>query len=265
MNPDAAGPTVPLHFRKYGDPAMPKLIILHGLFGSGVNWRSIAARLAASYEVFCPDLRNHGSSPWHHRMGYAAMAGDVARFIGDRQLHRPALLGHSMGGKIAMLLAQRQCIELGRLIVVDIAPIAYRPTRHLQLMDAIAALDLAAVTDRKAIDGALAERIPDPATRQFLAQNLRKDEDRGYRWQLNVAAIRQHMAALAGYAEARVTDLDTLFIAGADSDYINPAAHAEIYARFPNARIETVENAGHWLHAQHPARLVALCDGFLAG
>ena len=263
MNTKNPGPSLPLHFRKYGDPAAPKLIILHGLFGAGVNWRSIAARLAASHEVFCPDLRNHGQSPWHEQMGYADMAGDVARFIAEQELHRPALLGHSMGGKIAMVLAQARRIELARLVVVDIAPVAYRPDRHLELIDAMCALNVDAA-DRKEIDAALAARIPDQATRQFLAQNLRKDGER-YCWRLNLAAIRQHMAALAAYGYDGESAVDALFIAGANSDYLRPAAHGEIRRRFPNARFETVENAGHWLHAEQPERFVALCGAFLAG
>ncbi len=255
-----------LHGRKYGGSGAPDarpLLILHGLFGSAANWRSVAGRFAAGREVFCLDLRNHGRSPWHDAMDYAALAADVARFIADHQLHRPALLGHSMGGKTAMMLAQDQRIAPAKLIVVDIAPQAYDPGGHLALIDAMSALDLAA-DDRRQIDATLAHRIPDPATRQFLAQNLVTDADAGgYRWRLNLAAIRRNMEALAGYENHRVATLDALFIAGADSDYLTPAAHPAIHARFPNARIETIENAGHWLHAQQPERLVGLCEAFL--
>lgn len=264
MKKTNTGEPLALHFRRYGDPATRKLLILHGLFGCGANWRTVAARLASSCEVFCLDLRNHGRSPWHNDMEYAAMAGDVARFIADHQLHGAALLGHSMGGKTAMMLAQnaqKHTGALAKLIVVDIAPRAYCPDHHLELMDAMASLDLAA-TDRRQMDAALATRIPDAATRQFLAQNLTAHAD-GYRWRLNLAAIRRNMDALAGYENARVATLDTLFIAGADSDYLRPATHREVHARFPNARIETLENAGHWLHAQQPERFVTLCRAFL--
>ena len=258
--------TIALHFHQYGDPAgkdASPLLILHGLFGSVANWRSIAKQLSASRAVFCLDLRNHGRSPWHDEMDYSAMAADVAHFIANRQLHRPALLGHSMGGKIAMMLAQNRPHELSKLIVVDIAPCSYDPKRHVALIEAMRALDLTA-TDRRQIDAALARQIPDSSTRQFLAQNLTRERDAGYRWRLNLASIRRNIEGLSGYENAQVAMLDALFIVGADSDYVPLAAHGAVVARFPNARIATMENAGHWLHAQHPARLVSLCRAFLA-
>ncbi len=264
------GESLALHFRKYGDSGDPAVLILHGLFGSNANWRTIAGHLSAFCEVFCLDLRNHGRSPWHDQMDYSVMAADVARFIADHGLHRPTLLGHSMGGKAAMMLAQNHDVELAKLIVVDIAPLAYRPARHLELMDAMAALDLVALNlasaDRRQIDAALAKQITDSATRQFLAQNLIKASTKdggGYRWRLNLAAIRRNLGVLAGYDNRRVAAIETLFIAGADSDYLPPTGHHEVYARFPNARIEIIKNAGHWLHAQHPERLASLCEVFL--
>ena len=259
--------TVALHSHQYGDPgnkdASP-LLILHGLFGCAANWRSIAKLLSTSRQVFCLDLRNHGRSPWHERMDYPAMAADVARFIADRQLQLPALLGHSMGGKIAMMLAQNGADEWSKLMVVDIAPVPYAPHRHVALIEAMQSLDLTAA-DRRQIDAALAKQIPEPATRQFLAQNLTREQGADdYRWRLNLASIRRNIENLSGYENEQVATLDALFIAGADSDYLRPAAHAAVSARFPRARIETMQNAGHWLHAQHPARLVSLCRAFLA-
>ncbi len=268
MNTGHAGETVPLHFRRYGDPGNAKLIILHGLFGSGGNWRSIAKGLAATYEVFCPDLRNHGQSPWHDAMDYPALAGDVARFIGEHRLHGAAVLGHSMGGKTAMTLAQARDepgrAAPGKLIVVDIAPTPYPAAAHRELIAAMGAVDLAAAS-RAQVDASLAARIPDRATRQFLAQNLRRDGD-GYAWRLNLNAIARHLDALTGYENEGVAQSETLFIAGANSDYLRPAdpgAMCAIHRRFPNARIETVEGAGHWVHAEQPERLLALCNAFL--
>ena len=261
-----AGETVALHYRKYGDPAAPKLLILHGLFGAGANWRSIAGRLANRYEVFCLDLRNHGRSPWHDQMAYWSMAADVARFIISHGLHRPALLGHSMGGKVAMTLAgdARFAMELAGIMVVDIAPLAYPATRHLPLMNAMRDLDLTTLIDRKQIDTALARQIADPPTRQFLAQNLLK-APHGYRWRLNLTAIRRNRDTLSGYPAHRASTVDALFIAGAQSTYLQPAAHDAIHAHFPNARIATIANAGHWLHAEQPESVVELCREFLDG
>ncbi len=285
----SAGEGLALSFRAYGgsggsgnsgdtNPPAPKLLILHGLFGSGANWRTIATRLSATHEVFCLDLRNHGRSPWHDDMEYAALAADVARFIADHQLNNVTLLGHSMGGKTAMTLAQNCPDLLSKLIVVDIAPLPYPRDRHLALIDALLAADL--TTDRRQIQTTLATQIPDPATRQFLIQNLTKDKvgsdsdssssagsdfgsDSRYRWRLNLPAIRRNLPALAGYENDRTATLDTLFIAGANSNYLPPTAHPPIQTRFPNARIKTLPNAGHWLHAQQPDRLVDLCNEFL--
>ena len=292
----SAGEPLALSFRAYGgsgssggsghsgdtNPPAPKLLILHGLFGSGANWRTIATRLSATHEVFCLDLRNHGRSPWHDDMEYAALAADVARFIADHQLNDVTLLGHSMGGKTAMTLAQNHPDLLSKLIVVDIAPLPYPRDRHLALIDALLAADL--TTDRRQIQTTLATQIPDPATRQFLIQNLTKDKvgfgsgsdsnsgsssssdfgsDSRYRWRLNLPAIRRNLPALAGYENDRTATLDTLFIAGANSNYLPPTAHPPIQTRFPNARIKTLPNAGHWLHAEQPDRLVDLCNEFL--
>ncbi len=272
---------VRLHFQKYGAAATPNrtVIILHGLFGSGVNWRTIAQQLSNAYQVFCVDLRNHGQSPWHDDMRYPAMAADVARFIADHQLHGAALLGHSLGGKVAMWLAQQASepgargelaeIDLAKLIVVDIAPQAYHPTCHLQLLAAMRAVDFATLTSRRQIDAALASEsefasgIADPATRQFLNQNLTKGAH-GYRWKINLAAIWRNMEALSGYANRQVSDLNALFIAGANSDYLSAASRAQIVRYFPNASLTTIADAGHWLHVQQPSRLVALCNSFLA-
>ena len=264
-----------LHFRRYagggdsddgghGNGDSPALLILHGLFGSGGNWRSIAARLSATREVYCLDLRNHGRSPWHARMGYDAMARDVARFITERRLRAPAVLGHSMGGKTALTLAQNHPDLLGKLIVLDIAPLPYPRARHLALIDAMLAADLTA--SRQQIESALVRQIPDPATRQFLTQNLTQSAaGNAYRWRLNLPAIRHNLPALAGYDNSRPANHPTLFIAAAHSDYLPATAHPAIHAKFPNAQIQTIPNAGHWVHTEQPARLVEMVEGFIRG
>ncbi|MGI9310190.1 MAG: alpha/beta fold hydrolase, partial [bacterium] len=187
------------------------------------------------------------------------------------------VLGHSLGGKTAMMLAQgfgggaRAAVR--KLIVVDIAPIAYPAARHLRLIDAMRAVDLAAIADRAQLHRALAARIPDAPTRDFLAQNLRKTPN-GYRWQLNLTAIRRNLTALSDYDNARASETETLFIAGANSNYIafepatatrdaRPHRRDDLFGRFPNARIEVVAGAGHWVHAERPGELVELCEGFL--
>ena len=262
MNKDISKNLVRLHSQIFGDSANPKLLILHGLFGSSANWRSVARRLSSSHKVFCLDLRNHGQSPWHDDMSYPAMARDVVQFMLDNHLQGSAVIGHSMGGKTAMMLAQEQNIELAKLLVVDIAPVTYRYT-HLDMIDAMQAIDFTTVTSRKQIDDLLSVRIPDPATRQFLTQNLKKDGDY-YSWRINLDAIRQNMYSLISYENDLTSPVDALFVAGSNSNYIGHEYHSEVFKRFPGARIETIENSGHWLHAEQPARFIALCNSFLA-
>lgn len=269
-NANASVPSVALHWQPYGDcpqPGQRNLVILHGLFGSNVNWRTIATQLSHSHQVFCLDLRNHGQSPWHDDMGYRAMAADVARFIADHKLQNVSLLGHSMGGKIAMMLAQDAQVELSQLIVVDIAPTTYSAAAHLALLETMHTVNLATIANRKQVDAALGVGIDDPAIRQFLAHNLTKEADAdGYRWRwkINLAAIQQNIVALAGYTNEQISTREALFIAGANSDYLTTKHHCQIFNRFPNACIKTVADAGHWLHVEQPASLLALCNAFLA-
>jgi len=254
--------SVQLHAQKYGKSANPKLIILHGLFGSSANWRTIARQLSSSHEVFCLDLRNHGQSPWHDDMSYPAMARDVVRFMLDHQLRGCNMIGHSMGGKTAMMLAQDQIVELAKLVIVDIAPVTYRYT-HIDMVDAMQEIDLSTVTGRSQIDTLLSVRIPDPGTRQFLTQNVKRDGEY-YSWRINLEAIRQGLDSLVSYENDPISTVDTLFVAGENSDYIRPEHYSDIFKRFPKARIETIENAGHWLHAEQPGRFISVCKTFLA-
>src|SRR4051794_20651344 len=225
------------------------LAILHGLFGSGRNWTSIAKRLGAHHHVIAFDLRNHGASPWAKTMAYAEMAEDVRASLSALGHRRFALLGHSMGGKVATLTALRDPDAVERLVVADIAPVTYRP-RHLRLVAALRALDLAGVRRRAEADALLAEAVPDPAERAFLLQNLVFDGGVA-RWRINLAAIGREMPILIGFPPI---PLDTnyagpaLFIGGGCSDYLRPDDEPEIRRLFPRARIARIPEAGHWLH-----------------
>jgi pimeloyl-ACP methyl ester carboxylesterase len=249
---------------EYG--AGPPVAILHGLFGSGRNWHSIAQRLAATYRVIVFDLRNHGASPWADTMGYAEMAADVGAALAECGFGRAALIGHSMGGKTAMAAALSAPETVERLVVVDIAPVVYQP-HHLGLVRAMRALDLDAVTRRAEAYAGLAAAVPDPAERGFLLQNLVFGDGKP-RWRLNLAAIERAMGSLAGSPEPPpgvVYSGPALFIAGARSDYLRPEHGPAIRRLFPAARIERVENAGHWVHAEQPDAFFALVEKFLAG
>lgn len=249
---------------EYG--AGPPVIILHGLFGASANWTMVARRLAEHFHVFALDLRNHGASPWAPRMDYAAMAEDVAGFIAAQGLDRAALIGHSMGGKIAMTLALSSPELVERLVVVDIAPTP-RPPTHMAFVEAMLALDLHGMTRRTAADAALQPSIPNDAERLFLLQNLVAGPD-GLRWRLNLATIRDEMAQLSGFPafdEAAAYRGPTLVIRGANSDYVEDRDLPEFARLFPAYQLVTIAGAGHWVHAERPTEFLAAVTPFLAG
>lgn len=244
----------------------PPLAILHGLFGSARNWSSLAQRLAARRRVVALDLRNHGASPWADGMEYAEMACDVRHTMAALGHRRFALLGHSMGGKVAMVAALRRPDIAERLVVADVAPVAYRP-RHLPPVRAMRNLDLAGVTRRGDADARLAPSVPDAAERAFLLQNL-VFGDGPPRWRLNLAAIEREMPALVGFPElpaGTTYDGPALFVAGGRSDYLRPEHEPAVRRLFPNARIAVIPGAGHWLHAERPRAFLDIVEPFLAG
>jgi esterase len=253
---------VPLAAVEYGEG--PPLAILHGLFGSGRNWASMAQGLAAQHRVIAIDLRNHGASPWAETMDYREMADDVRSTMRERGYDRFALLGHSMGGKVAMTAALKHGAAVERLVVVDIAPVAYAAS-HLGYAQAMRELDLAAIKRRSDADAALAPAIPDAAERAFLLQNLVLEDGRA-RWRLNLEAIEREMPRLVGFPAipaGRTYDGPSLFVAGGRSDYLRPEHELIIRRLFPSAEIANIDNAGHWLHAEQPAAFLTVVEAFL--
>lgn len=234
------------------DPALPPLVIAHGLYGSGRNWGVIARRLADRREVVAVDMRNHGASPWSDTHDYPAMAGDLAEAI--RRLGGTAdLLGHSMGGKAAMQLALTEGAGLiRRLVVADIAPVAYThdQTQHIHAMRS---LDLTGLSSRGEADRRLAAVVEDPGLRAFFLQSLDLKAEGGPRWRLNFDALAAAMPQIVGWpGTAGRFDHPTLFLTGADSHYVRPEYRDTIRALFPVARFARLPGAGHWLHADRP-------------
>lgn len=243
----------------------PPLAILHGLFGSGRNWGSIARLLAAHHRVIALDLRNHGASPWTDTMDYVSMADDVLATMRGLGCRRFSLLGHSMGGKAAMVAALAYGLEVTRLVVVDIAPVAYEPG-HLAYVRAMRRLDLAAIRRRAEADERLAAAVPDAAERAFLLQNLAFEKG-GAGWRLNLATIERALPALAGFPAlpaGAVYQGPALFVGGGNSDYLLPGHEPAIRRLFPKARIARIPEAGHWLHAEQPRAFLDLVAPFLA-
>jgi esterase len=244
----------------------PPVAILHGLFGAGRNWRSVAQQLAARHRVLTFDLRNHGASPWADGMSYGEMVEDLRASLRARDIERAALLGHSMGGKVAMLTALLHPSEVDRLVVVDIAPAANPPTL-LAYIRAMRTVDLSGVRRRGEADLQLAAAVPDPAERAFLLQNLVIGENAA-RWRLNLEAIERGFSQIVGFPDVpagTVYSGPALFVAGARSNYIQPEHEAEIRRLFRQARIMRIEDAGHWVHAEQPQAFLHAVAPFLSG
>jgi esterase len=241
----------------------PPLVIAHGLFGSGRNWGAVAKRLAAGRQVIAVDMRNHGDSPRSPDNGYEAMAGDLADTVATYG-GRADVLGHSMGGKAAMVLALTHPDCVRRLVVADIAPVAYGHTQ-LDYVRALQAVDLAAVTRRSDADAALADRVPDRGLRAFLLQSLAISDGRAG-WKLNLAALAEQMPRIMGFPDVGAPFVGpALFVTGATSDYVRPEHWLRIRALFPGAERREIPGAGHWLHADAPAAFADAAAAFLDG
>lgn len=242
----------------------PPLVVLHGLFGSSGNWRSIARRLAERRTVHLLDLRNHGASPWVDTMNYLQMADDVRRRLLQMNDGPVELLGHSMGGKAAMALALMYPELVRRLVIVDIAPVAYadRFSAYAQALQAPAVL---AAATRTEVQRRLAALLPDASVAPFLMQNLVTRGDH-FDWRVNVAAIAAAANDLSGFP-ALLRDLrftrPALLVAGEHSDYVTPADLPGFQPMFPGLQVETIAGAGHWVHADRPAALVETVQRFL--
>jgi len=249
----------------------PPIVILHGLLGAARNWMAIGKRLGADLETHVLDLRNHGRSPWIDGMTYGAIAADVARYIEERGLGAPTVIGHSMGGKAAMALALTTPERVGRLLVADIAPVVYDRvgrSSFLDYLDAMASLDLAPVDRRADADRALAEAIEDGGVRGFLLQNLVPGPNgAGFQWRCNLRALTEGMADILDFPEAlrsRRYDGPTLFLTGAQSGYVKQEQRPQIRALFPAARFASLKDAGHWLHADQPRPFMDAVRAFVA-
>jgi len=231
------------------------LIILHGLFGSSDNWRSIAKQLAGSAQVITVDLRNHGQSPHSEDMHYDVMADDVAELIADLALGQVDVIGHSIGGKVAMALTARHPEKVHRLLVVDMAPKQYQD-KHSEIFEALLQLDLSKFTKRSDVDAELAKTMADKAIRQFLLMNLVMQNASLY-WRLNLPAIADNYSNLLdAVCEGKQITQTTLFLRGGRSDYIEERDSILIKAIFQNANIITFKQAGHWIHAEMPQQFI---------
>lgn len=239
-----------LFFREAGQGT--PLIILHGLFGSSDNWYTLSKIFATKFRVFTIDQRNHGQSPHSDAHDYKLLTEDLEEFINDQKLEQPIILGHSMGGKVAMNFAIKNPDKTGKLIVVDIIPKPY-PLHHDHILGGMRSLDLANLKSRAEAETLLTPKIPKVDERQFIMKNLARNEQQGFEWKINLEALNNNIEKLGEplQYEGQYTG-PTLFIKGGKSGYYKAGDENIVAKYFPNAKWVTIEDTGHWVQAEKP-------------
>lgn len=253
-----------LYAREFGhhNLSKPSLIILHGLFGSSKNWQTIANHLGQQHHVIVPDLRNHGNSYHTDNMDYLAMAHDVFDLITHNQLDNVVVIGHSMGGKVAMIMALQETEKISALMILDIAPTQYNHN-FSSLFSAMRSLDLEHLNNRREADHQLQPHITELGLRQFILQNL-SHENGHFKWRINIDILEKDIHKILDFPIITNTyHKPTFFLGGMNSDYIQEQHHAIIYQFFPQAKIDMIANAGHWLHIEQTDHIISKLDGML--
>lgn len=255
-----------LNYKSFGSG--PALIILHGLFGSLDNWQTLARQFSEHFSVFIVDQRNHGRSPHtDEHFNYHVLAEDLYQFMDDQSIYEAHLLGHSMGGKAVMQFAAAYEDMIDKLIVADMG-IKQNNRHHDIVLETLGTFPFAEISTRKAADAWMEQLIPDYGVRQFLLKNLVRDQGGQYefRWKFNFETLsRDYEEILAGVEADYPIQTETLFIRGGASGYVKDEDFEEIKILFPNAQLDTVEGAGHWLHAEKPVEFFQKVNSFLLG
>lgn len=248
-----------LHYRELGEGK--PFVILHGLFGYSDNWQTHGKRLAEYYRVIMVDLRNHGHSDWSDDFSYQLMVADLKELCDELQLADIILLGHSMGGKTAMLFAQQYPDLLEKLIVVDMGIKAY-PMHHDHILAGLNAVDLSILNSRSEAEVQLAKHIDSPGVRQFLLKNIYWIEKGKMAWRMNIPVLEREMPVILGALPEGECFVQTLFIRGALSKYIEDDDIPAIEHAFPDSELVTIADAGHWVHAESPEAFIDAVLGF---
>jgi pimeloyl-ACP methyl ester carboxylesterase len=250
---------VQLFHRELGGAGRPPMVILHGLLGSSRNWQTAGADLAERYHVFALDLRNHGRSPHADSMSYEEMGDDVLAWLNAQKIERATLVGHSMGGKVAMLIACRHPQRVERLIVVDIAPRNYFWPGHRASFAAMNELNLADIHSRAEAELRFEARVPSWPMRKFLTTNLDRSEAGEWFWQINLPVISAALPAIEKnpLGSGDRFDGETIFLAGGKSNYVEAEDHAAIRTHFPAAQLRILPNSGHNPHMESRDEFVA--------
>jgi esterase len=245
----------------------PRVVFLHGLFGQGKNWNTIAKALSESARVTLVDLPNHGQSAWTDHFSYPEMANQIAELLKDQGMgDQYTVVGHSMGGKAAMTLALLQPELVERLCVVDVSPVPTREFTDFEtFVRGMRAMDLETLTDRRDADARLAPYVSDPSIRGFLLQNLRRHGTNGWKWQMNLAMLGDHLDEMGDWPDlpAKPYDGPVLWLAGDESPYIQPEYASAMRGLFPRVQLVTIKEAGHWVHSEQPQVFLAIMRRFL--
>lgn len=250
-----------LNYKTFGQ-GQP-LIILHGLLGSLDNWQTIGKQLAENYSVFIIDQRNHGKSPHSAEFNYELLAEDLHEFMEEHFISSAHILGHSMGGKVAMCFALKYPDMVDKLIIADIAPVQYEEG-HKDIFDALFSIDLSQEDNRNEIDEKLKLKIPNFGVRQFLMKGLTRNDEKELAWRFNLKDIwANYQEILKAFETDEQFDEKTLFIKGEKSNYIIDEYKKDILKYFPKSNIVVISNVGHWLHAEKPQEFFETVNSFL--
>jgi esterase len=263
---------VKLFYREIGEGE--PLIILHGLYGSSDNWMSIAKELSKCFKIFVLDQRNHGQSPHSTEQNYAVMANDLLEFYNDLRIEKAIIIGHSMGGKVAMQFTIDNPEKVVSLVVVDIAPWTHLSEsesshqiieEHQHIVNALMSIPIKIISSRFEADVILSQWINNSGIRQFLLKNLKREIDGSFSWKFNLPVLAANLYLLIGgiNPENTQSNCQTLFIKGDRSNYIPDSRIGEIIKVFPNSRVLSIKNAGHWVHSEKPNEFLAEVLKFL--
>ncbi len=262
-----------LFFRRYGEG--PPLIILHGLFGSSDNWITIAKRLSGRFTIFLPDQRNHGNSPHSDLHDYPSMSSDLLEFASDQKLRSFFLAGHSMGGKTAVRFALQQPEMIEGLIVADISPFVTRTgssgsfNQYLSILKILSDTDVSKARSRADLEEKFPETIFSGRTRGLILKNIRRNDDGSFSWKLNITALLSNLERIVGSVVSpqesfdQVTGFPVIFLKGEKSNYLPSGDFEKILRLFPAAEFRIIENAGHWIHADNPDKVIEVFFSFL--
>jgi pimeloyl-ACP methyl ester carboxylesterase len=252
-----------LHYKITDNFSKPVLMIVHGLFGSLDNWQSLAKKWSESFRVISVDVRNHGRSFHSDDMKFESLVNDLYSIIGHENVKKLHLLGHSMGGKIAMEFAAIYPDIIDRLIIVDVAPYPY-PPHHTEVFDMLQAIDLSSLSSRVEIEKEVRNRIDNESVIQFMMKNIRRNEiSLTFEWKFNLSVLSRDYLYLIQRLPSQGFNGHTLFIGGEESKYITKETSLYLFDLYPKAVLEYVANAGHWVHADNPSEFYDKVTSFI--